>query len=73
MSTRFFPGGYNFTVMSLSLVCHLLFQAPFAWVAVFTKDTLQQPYQEHAELSITLCIVTRASTSTFSLELLYRS
>jgi len=48
-----------FPVMNLAQVC-LLFQAPFAWVA------FQQPYQDHAELSIPLCIVSRARTSTIS-------
>ena len=53
MSTRsVFLEDIAFTVMNLALVCRLLFQAPFAWVA------FQQPYQDHAELSIPLCIVT---------------
>jgi len=58
MSTRsVFLEDIAFTVMNLALVCRLLFQAPFAWVA------FQQPYQDHAELSIPLCIVTRRAGS----------
>ena len=39
-SAYYFLEDIALTVMNLALSCRLLFLAPFAWLAVFTRDAI---------------------------------